>query len=222
MTHTKDLTALKKRKSKDNKNQKRPWVSQQKKKEIKDIHKYQKQEKRGNKVKQILNINVSHTPNSCLIYVGKTRWRALIDTGADISVISEKMYKKLKKKVRIKPVSHVLQGAGGKPLQVKGITEITFKLGKKEYSQTCYVIKEASRNLILGVDFLKKNQARIYFDLEKIRLNDEYIDLDQDIHIASVVRMASDVTLPPQSKQTLEGKIKKSLYFNPGQICEFK
>ena len=120
-----------------------------------------------------------------------------MDTGADISVISEKMHKKLNHKPAIKPVSQALQGAGGKPLQVKGITELKFTIGKQNFTQKCYVIGEASRNLILGIDFLKKNKARIYFDLEKLRLNDEYIDLDQDIHIASVVRIATDVTLPP-------------------------
>ena len=48
------------------------------------------------KNKIILNVDVDRTPNSCLVYIGNTRWRALIDTGADISIISEKMYQRLK------------------------------------------------------------------------------------------------------------------------------
>ena len=105
--------------------------------------------------KEVYNIEVNKTPNSCLIYVGKSRCRALIDTGADISVMSDKMYKRLKTKSKIRPVSQVLQGAGGRPLQVKGVTEISFALGRQLFTQTCYVISGASRNLILGVDFLK-------------------------------------------------------------------
>ena len=171
---------------------------------------------------QVLSVDVNSAPNSCLVYIGKTRWRALIDTGADISVMSERMHKKLRNKSGIKPVSQALQGAGGKPLKVKGVTNLSFQLGKKEYNQKFYVVKEASRNLILGIDFLKKNQARIYFDLEKLRLNGEYIDLDRDIHIASVVRVDADVTLPPQSKQNMLGKMKKNPYFHPGQLCEFQ
>ena len=237
MTHTKTFKALKKDTKYGQSTQNRNWISKpetsrgqinkgQRTKEDRKIKEKRKtpetrDKKVGKRNQEVLNIEVSKTPNSCLIYIGKTRWRALIDTGADISVISEKMYKKLQKKRKIIPNSQVLQGAGGAPLHVKGITEITFKLGNKEYSQKCYVIKEASRNLILGVDFLKKNQARIYFDLEKLRLNNEYIDLDQDIHIASVVRAVSDVTLPPQSKLTTEGKIKKGPYFYPGQLCQF-
>ena len=49
--------------------------------------------------------------------------------------------------------------------------------------------------MMLGIDFLKENNARIYFDLEKLQINDENIDLDQDIHIASVVRIASPATI---------------------------
>ena len=92
----------------------------------------------------------------------------------------------------------MLQGAGGKPLKIKGISNLAFQLGKKEYSQTFYVVKEACLNLILGIDFLKRNQDRIHFDLEKLRLNGEYIDIDQDIHMASVVKVDADVNLPPQ------------------------
>ena len=191
------------------------------------VSQYQKKQTSYNKestVKEedIFNIEVNKTPNSCLIYIGKTRWRALVDTGADVSVMSERMYKKLKVKSKIRPVSHALQGAGGQPLRTKGVTDLCFTLGKQNFTQTCYVIYGASRNLILGVDFLKKHRARIYFDLEKLRVNGEYIDLDQDIHIASVVRCANEVILPPQTRQSVEGQMKESPYFRPGQLCEFR
>ena len=172
--------------------------------------------------KKVYKIKETGNPNSCIIHIGKTRWRALVDTGADVSVISSNMYRRLAKKPSMKRVTQQLQGAGGAPLEVKGIVELQFMLGKSKYTQKCYVVNDASRNMILGCDFLKKNNARIYFDLEKLRLNDEYVELDQDIHIASVVRLATDITLSPQSKRTIEGKTKKCPYFEPGQLCEFK
>ncbi len=172
--------------------------------------------------KKVLHTGGDNSPNSCLVYIGKTRWRSLVDTGADISLISENMYKRLKKKSPIKPVSQTLQGAGGSPLKVLGTTEVTFQLGKKEYTHRCFVIKEASRNMIIGMDFLKKHRAVIYLNLEKLKLHDEYIDLEQDIHIASVVRLSVDVTIAPQSKVPVVGKIKQGPYFKVGQLCEFK
>ena len=119
-THTGHSMAYKKKKDHRNFNQQKERRPMKNLPKIRDVK------------KQVLNVNMSKTPNSCLIYIGNTRWRALIDTGADISVISEKMYKKLKEKRRITPVSQVLQGAGGKPLFAKGITEITSRLGKKK------------------------------------------------------------------------------------------
>ncbi|GFN83686.1 Pol polyprotein [Plakobranchus ocellatus] len=83
-----------------------------------------------------------------------------------------------------------------------------------------YVIKNASRNWIIGCDFLKQQKARIYFDLEKLRLNDEYINIDQDIHVASVVRLAHDVTIPPQTSVRVSGKLKTRAYYEPGFTCQ--
>ena len=66
----------------------------------------------------------------------------------------------------------------------------------------------------MGLDFLRKHNARIYLDLGKIRLNEEYVDLDQDIQIGSVVRLAQDVVLPPQSRVTVEGKVGSNCTIN--------
>ena len=170
---------------------------------------------------KVLNVGGGSAPNSCIVYVRKSRWRCLIDTGADVSLISEKMYTKIKHKSKLQPTNQVLQGAGESSLTVKGITEITFRLGKSEYTHKCYVIKGASRNMIIGMDFLKKHKAVIYINLEKLKLHDEYIDLEEDLHIASVVRLAADVSIAPQKKITVTGKVKESPYFKENQLCEF-
>ena len=116
-------------------------------------------------IKKILNIGV---PNSCLISMKKQKWRALVDTGAEVSVMSEKMYSRIRNKSGMKSTSYALQGAGGKPLNVLGVTTLSFKLGSKNFTQKFHVISHASRNLILGTDFLSTHKARIYFDLQKI------------------------------------------------------
>ncbi|GFN93302.1 hypothetical protein PoB_001980800 [Plakobranchus ocellatus] len=69
-----------------------------------------------------------------------------------------------------------------------------------------YVIKNALRNWIKGCDFLKQQNARIYFDLEKLRLNDEYINLDQDI--------------PPQTSVRVSGKLETWAYYEPRFTCQ--
>ena len=169
-------------------------------------------------IKKILNIGV---PNSCLISMKKQKWRALVDTGAEVSVMSEKMYSRIRNKSGLKSTSYALQGAGGKPLNVLGVTTLSFKLGSKNFTQKFHVISHASRNLILGTDFLSTHKARIYFDLQKIRVGNEYIDLERDIHISSVVRATTDVLIQPNTTVTMLGKVKDNGYYKSGDLVEF-
>ena len=169
---------------------------------------------------RIFHISESGNPNSCVIQIGKAKWRSLIDSGAEVSCVDARVLSKLKRPPKVKHVNQHLQGAGGSPLKVQGIVHITFQLGEKDYTHPFYVIKNASRNWIIGCDFLKKYNARIYFDLEKLRLGKEYVNLDQDVHVASVVRLAQDVTIPPQSSAHAIGKLKPRSYYKSGMLCE--
>ena len=61
------------------------------------------------------------------------------------------------------------------------------------------VIRDLNRNLILGLDWLKQNNARIYFDLKCLRINGKhYLSLEEDIHIASTIRMKHTFLIKPQ------------------------
>ena len=137
--------------------------------------------------------------------------------------MSEKMFSRLGKKCSLKSTTYNLQGAGGKALNVLGTTVFSFKLGSTQYRHKFYVIQHASRNLILGTDFLSAHKARIYFDLQKVRLDDNnYVDLEQDIHISSVVRSSADVLIRPNAQVALLGKVKHNGYFQPGDLVEFQ
>ncbi|GFO37736.1 retrovirus-related pol polyprotein from transposon 17.6 [Plakobranchus ocellatus] len=172
------------------------------------------------KTRRVFHISESGNPNSCLIHVGKTKWRTFIDSGPEVCCVDSKVRSKLKNPPKVNPVNQHLQGACGSPLKVLGVAKMGFRLGEREYMHPFYVIKNASRNWIIGCDFLKQQKARIYFDLEKLRLNDEYINLDQDIRVASVVRLAHDVTIPPQTSVRVSGKLKTRAYYEPGFICQ--
>ena len=52
------------------------------------------------------------------------------------------------------------------------------------------MVRDLNRNMILGLDWLKSNSVRIYFDLKSLRINGKtYVNLEKDIHVASTVRM---------------------------------
>ena len=50
------------------------------------------------KRKEVFRVSENGHPNSCVVEINKTRWRALVDTGAEVSLISENMYRRLKKR----------------------------------------------------------------------------------------------------------------------------
>ena len=64
--------------------------------------------------------------------------------------------------------------------------------------------------MILGRDWLHQNGVRIYFDLGSIRVGKVYVPLENDIHIASIIRLAKKSLLKPQSVNVCIAKIKNN------------
>ena len=75
----------------------------------------------------------------------------------------------------------------------------------------------------MRTDWLRRNGVRIYFDLDCIRIGDKnYVNLEEDIHIATVIRIKSTTVIKPQTATICYGKVK----YNPDvpteqsyQIC---
>ena len=42
------------------------------------------------------SVNLAGSPNSCVIQLGKQRYRALVDTGAEVSLMHRRVFDKLK------------------------------------------------------------------------------------------------------------------------------
>ena len=73
-----------------------------------------------------------------------------------------------------------------------------------------YVSPSINRNFILGRDWLVQNGVRLYFDLGILKYGDTTVPLEEDIHIASLVRLGSKTVLKPQSATVCTGRIKDS------------
>ena len=95
--------------------------------------------------------------------VGTTLCNALIDTGATRSCMSETYYRKLQlNKICILSNIHV-RSATGSNLSPSGIVDCTFELGKTEFRSDVIVCKNLTRPLILGWDFLMRNQVTVRY-----------------------------------------------------------
>ena len=88
-------------------------------------------------------------------------------------------------------------------------------------SQDFYVIRDLNRNLILGLDWMKQNNVRIYMDLKCLRINGKhYVNLEEDIHIASTVRMKRTCLIKPQTAMICYGKVRENPDIPAGQSYE--
>ena len=82
--------------------------------------------------------------------------KAIIDTGASRSCISEKNYPEM----QLAPLTEVFEikvtSANGSPIAVLGIAKCPVTLGNEQYTHIFMVCKNIRRPMILGIDFLRK------------------------------------------------------------------
>ena len=81
------------------------------------------------------------------IYVGSQEATFKIDTGAEVTAISEKLYKSLRSPALQKP-NKLLKGPGQHPLQVVGQFEEMLHHGQNSSQQQIFVIKDLKSNLL--------------------------------------------------------------------------
>ena len=165
----------------------------------------------------VYKIDLLGNPNSCLVKIGKQSFRALVDSGAEVSLIHSRAYQNLKDKPKLMNKKVHLQSASGQPMIVDGSINVTLDIRGVRINQTLFVVRNLNRSLILGRDWLKTNGVRLYYDLGCLRIGKKYIPLEEDIHIATVVRIASTVTLKPQTANVCTGHLRhKSEGFDSG------
>ena len=129
--------------------------------------------------------------------MGKLRCRTLVDSGAQVSLISKQMYDNLPFKHKMVRAGPKLQAANGESLKVLGSTNLTFTVNGLTMRETFCVKDGLNRNFILGMDWLKDNGVRIYFDLGMLRIGKTYVKLQEDCHISSILRLKKKTTIKP-------------------------
>ncbi|VDI78111.1 Hypothetical predicted protein, partial [Mytilus galloprovincialis] len=80
--------------------------------------------------------------------------------------------------------------------------------------------KDMNRNVILGKDWLVQNGVRLYFDLGCLRIQKNYVPLEEDINVASVVRLTVNAVLKPQSINVCPVGLKNNPSFGSTKLLE--
>ena len=174
------------------------------------------------KRKPIYTVTSPSNPNSCLVKLQQLQYRALVDSGAEISLISKKAFEGLRYSVPLERKRVSLQSVNGGKLNTLGSVDLEMKIGGLRLRQTFVVVSDLNRHVILGKDFLFGNGVRLYFDLRKMRIKNVYIPLENDIHIASIARLSKPVILKPQTVNLVRAQIKRRPYFHSNQSFQLE
>ena len=92
-----------------------------------------------------------------------------MDTGAIRSCINYNTFRKLNVQLMQHEVPRVM-GADGSDLGSMGTVELTFSIGANKVTQEFIICRELRRNIILGVDFAKRNCAGIQWTTNRTRV----------------------------------------------------
>ena len=121
------------------------------------------------------------------------------------------VYDQLKNKPRLENKSVCSQSGNGSELKFDGCISVTVCIGNTEIPHEFYAIRELSRNMILDLDWIKSNNFRIFMNLKCRRINDkQYVKLQEDIHIASTLRMKNTCLFKPQTAIICNGKVREN------------
>ena len=174
--------------------------------------------------------------NLVQVNIGKQTCSALLDSGASISCVSEHIYRRSFKNVEIEPSSYTnIVGVCGEVHRVLGQVTLPFRLDGVVLEHTFQLFEKLHHPLILGMDFLRQNKAKI--DLEQGTVSfktsksskstageDEeptvcHISMGQNTKTCiGLVRTVSSVVIEPQAECTLPVKI--VLSSNSGSLVD--
>ena len=121
-------------------------------------------------------------------------------TGAMCSLLNRKIYDRIKTLPPLTCKKINLQSVNGSPLTVDGSIEISIEIGGVKTKQLFHLVSNMKKNVILGIDFLKNNNVRLYYDLGCLRIKNAYVPFEEDMQISSRVRVASNQVLKPQTR----------------------
>ena len=102
----------------------------------------------------------------CPLHFGNLPLKAMIDTGADKSLISAESYSQIKSKFRLekKPFRLRLKGVTGHCLKASHSAVLRFRIGKLVLKHEFIIVDGLHHDIMLGIDFLTKQKARLDFE----------------------------------------------------------
>lgn len=148
---------------------------------------------------------------TCSVKIYNCKFRALVDSGADISLISTKCFDMIKGKIKQTLTPCVqLSAVNGQKLKTLGRVQIPVQFNNKKYTHEFHVVDGIHSTVILGFDFIVDKEVSLIFSQNAghMKIENEIIPLEPQEYINSLVRLAHDIVLPPQTGLLVQGTCK--------------
>ena len=150
--------------------------------------------------------------NSLSVFISNQEFKALIDTGADKSVIDYSTLKKLPLPVQRKLVSQSgrCKVANNAEIEVIGNISLSMTINGQKFRESFMVLSGTSCDLFLGVSFLRKHKATLDFSLDIMTLT------SQPLSVLSITRF----TIDPYSEILCRGQIAHNVPNQTSGLCQ--
>ena len=157
----------------------------------------------------------------CWIYLGNRKTYSLVDTGADISLISREAFDKISKKHVLRfsrKDCTPLQSVSGHKLKNVGTAVLPVEISKFCRTFKFQIVDGLKNHCIIGNDFLSHFGAKLDFGKKTLNIHNNVIPLrPQHLtcqSVTSLVRLSKKTTIPAQSYVELPA------YINRVQLIE--
>ena len=145
---------------------------------------------------------------NCLVVpvrIGKTELAAVIDSGAQLTIINEELAKQCIEKEPVDTVQ--LRGISQQFTTGKVYSGVEIQIGGQKFRGNV-ISASMTEDMLLGADFLLAMKVKIDFGLGRLEINGEIIQakllVDQDVIEVNTVKIARTVKVPPNSVKLVE------------------
>ena len=141
--------------------------------------------------------------------IGQQKWRALIDTGATVSIISAKMFYTLEESCvqPLQPIKRKVLSATDQPLNVLGKTLISILIGDHSYDQEV-VVADVNFEGVLGLDFMKKHRCVVDIIKGTFKIGRQMVPMQQEGWFGCYkIALGETINIPPRTEIIVNGTI---------------
>ena len=147
------------------------------------------------------------------IRVGKVSQSAMVDSGAQISCMSEEIFRKcgLSEQFELqKPDLEYVLGVSGTPVKVKGTAVLPIVISKLEVQQKFYIFEKFRQPIILGVDFLIDQRAKVNFENFTLEVQGGLTTAKMfaNPQKLALARSVNKISIPPKTVVVTKVKVK--------------